>query len=328
MNEATSSLSEQCHALRTGIGYCDLSGRSQIELTGTDRTKVLHGLCTNDIKRLQPGDGCEAFLTNVQGKITGFVNVFCTPDSLIIDTAAGLADKIIPALDRYVIREDVTFADHSTDVAILLVSGMQATAWLEERLSVAVPTGRMGIVFGDISGIEVQVRKQPYTLQECHFICTSRSGIGKLISLLDEAKAIRCGCEAVEVARIEQGTPIFGLDIAEENLPQEVARDELAISFTKGCYLGQETVARIDALGHVNRLLKGLKFNGETIPPSGTSIEVDGKKVARVTSSCRSQYLEAPIALAFVSRAQAKSGTTLDTEFGAAEVVALPFRKS
>ena len=97
-----SDLASQCHALRDGIGYCDLSGRTQIELVGADRAKVLHGLCTNDIKRLAPGDGCEAFLTNVQGKTTGYVNVFCTPSSLLLDTVPGLAAEIIPALDRYI----------------------------------------------------------------------------------------------------------------------------------------------------------------------------------------------------------------------------------
>ncbi len=324
MNEAATSLPEQCAALRTGVGFCDLSGRSQIELTGADRAKVLHGLCTNDIKRLQPGGGCEAFLTNVQGKVTGYVNVFCGADSLLLDTSPNLAQTIIPALDRYVIREDVTFADRSQELGVLLVSGSKAVGWLSERFDEQLPTNRIGIAFGTMDGIETQVRRMPYASHDCYFVCFPTSSVERITTLLVDAGAVRCECEAIEIARIEMGVPIYGQDVTEDNLPQEIARDEHAISFTKGCYLGQETVARIDALGHVNRLLKGLKFTGDTAPPAGTVIEVDGKRVAQVTSSCHSQHLKKPFALTYVSRLKSKAGTTFETDFGTAEVVELP----
>src|SRR3990167_11266823 len=140
-----SDLATQRQALRDGIGYCDLSGRTQIEMIGKDRAKVLHGLCTNEIKKLPPGGGCEAFLTNVQGKTSGYVNVFCQESSLIIDTSPGLADAIVPALDRYVIREDVTFIDRSNEWGVVLVSGARAIGLFESQFTGSIPAPRLGI---------------------------------------------------------------------------------------------------------------------------------------------------------------------------------------
>ncbi|MEX0818368.1 MAG: glycine cleavage T C-terminal barrel domain-containing protein [Pirellulaceae bacterium] len=319
-----SDLATQCRALREGIGYCDLSGRTQIELIGADRAKVLHGLCTNDIKRLAPGDGCEAFLTNVQGKVTGYVNVFCTAESLIIDTAAGLAAEIIPALDRYIIREDAKFIDRSNDWGEVLVSGQESIALIESKFTGTPPMQRIGIADGAIADVQVQVRRLPYTSSECFFVCCESAQVAAVLAWLQQAQAVPCSLEAIDVARIEMGIPIYGQDVTINNLPQELARNEQAISLTKGCYLGQETVARIDALGHVNRRLLGLKFPGHTVPPAGTTIAVDGKQVAQITSSCFSPQLNAPLALAFVRRGSDKPGTTLASDFGDAEVIALP----
>ncbi|MBC8355115.1 MAG: tRNA-modifying protein YgfZ [Planctomycetes bacterium] len=321
-----SDLASQCGALRDGMGYCDLSGRTQIELTGEDRSKVLHGLCTNDINRLTSGDGSEAFLTNVQGKTTGYVNVFCREASLVIDTAPGLAGEIIPALDRYVIREDVKLVDRTNDWAEVLVSGSQASGLLASHFVGSMPDSRIGISDGTIAHVQVQLRCLPYTSPECFFLCCDLSHRSSIVAWLRQTDAIECDQEAVNVARIEMGIPIYGQDVTVDNLPQELARDELAISFTKGCYLGQETVARIDALGHVNRRLLGLKFSGETVPPPGTGIAVDGKQVAEITSSCFSPRLEAPLALAFVRQGSSKPGTILQCPLGEAEVVDLPMR--
>jgi folate-binding protein YgfZ len=133
-----------------------------------------------------------------------------------------------------------------------------------------------------------------------------------------------CDADAVEAARIEAGAPLFGRDITLENLPQEVGRDAQAISFTKGCYLGQETVARIDALGHVNKLLVGVKFAGDQLPAARTPLRAGGKSAGEVTSAAWSPRLGAVLALAYVKRLLAKPGTRLESDAGSAEVVALP----
>ena len=177
---------------------------------------------------------------------------------------------------------------------------------------------------GTLSGVEVQLRRLPYVSSESFFVCCDVSQEASIRTWLQRANAVECGCEAVNASRIEMGVPVYGQDVTIDNLPQEIARDQYAISFTKGCYLGQETVARIDALGHVNRRLLGLRFCGETVPPPGATITVEGKPIAQVTSSCFSPRLDAPLALAFVRRGNDKPGTKILTDFGDAEVVALP----
>jgi len=126
------------------------------------------------------------------------------------------------------------------------------------------------------------------------------------------------------MARLEAGFPFFDRDITAENLPQEVGRDAQAISFQKGCYLGQETVARIDALGHVNRVLRGVKFDGPAVPPPATVLLAGGKEVGRVTSAAWSPRRRAPLAFAYLRQSAAKAGTRLESSTGPSEVVALP----
>jgi folate-binding protein YgfZ len=130
--------------------------------------------------------------------------------------------------------------------------------------------------------------------------------------------------QAFESARIEAGMPRYGVDFNEENLPQEVGRDSEAISFTKGCYLGQETVARIDALGHVNQRLAGVRFFGSEVPAADTELTREGRIVGSVTSAAFSPKLGAPIALAMVRREANSPGTRLNSPAGECEVVALP----
>ena len=128
------------------------------------------------------------------------------------------------------------------------------------------------------------------------------------------------------MARLEFGTPLYGQDITEKNLPQELARNDRAISFTKGCYLGQETVARIDALGHVNRTFCGFRFDGQAIPESGLELSADDKVVGHVTSAAFSPRLNSPLALGFVRRERNDPGVTLNSALGNATVVAIPLK--
>jgi folate-binding protein YgfZ len=132
------------------------------------------------------------------------------------------------------------------------------------------------------------------------------------------------GSEAFTSARVEAGLPLFGVDFGEQNFPQEVGRDREAVSFTKGCYLGQETVARIDALGHVNQRLVGVRFGGKEVPDPGLELMHSGKKVGQVTSVAFSPRSNAPLALAMVRREANAPGTRLESAVGDCEVVSLP----
>jgi len=177
--------------------------------------------------------------------------------------------------------------------------------------------------------MQIVVRHIPWTGHDCFVLACNTSDKSAVVSILLESLdsnrcVIACGLDAVETCRIESGMPKYAVDITDANLPQEINRNEQAISFTKGCYLGQETVARIDALGHVNRLLVGVKMESSTVPESGVELTVGEKVVGKVTSSTYSPALKLPLALAFVRREHATDGTKLTLEAGTAEVCSLP----
>jgi folate-binding protein YgfZ len=152
-------------------------------------------------------------------------------------------------------------------------------------------------------------------------LCEALDAVPAIAARLREAGAIECGRDALETCRIEAGMPLFGRDITDDNLPQEVNRNAQAISFTKGCYLGQETVARIDALGHVNKLLVRLQFLGQGVPSTGSELTLDGKTVGHVTSATFSPRIGKALALAYVRTASTEPGTRLQSAGGDAVVV-------
>jgi folate-binding protein YgfZ len=314
----------QYSALNRAIGFADVSDRSQIEILGKDRAQLLHGLCTNDIKALKPGQGCEAFLTNVQGKTIGFVYVFCGSESLVIDSVPGATADIIRGLDRFVIREDVRFLDRAADWREFLIGGPQAAAGLQQLLEVEPPVLPLRHTQLTWRGGQIRLRHVPFTGPDCFFLAADRAIATSLSDELTASGAVFCDAPVVEMARIEAGSPLYGRDVTDENLPQEVDRTPLAISFVKGCYLGQETVARLDALGHVNRTLCGVKFSNTEVPPVGTEIRIDEKVVGRITSACWSVRLDAPLALAYIRRGHNQIGSRFLSPWGEAEVIRLP----
>jgi len=284
-------LLSEYQAILAGTGVVDVSDRTKIELRGADRVKFLNSFCTNDIKRLQPGESCEAFICNVKGHVIGHIQVLAADEALQIDTVPGQAEKLIAHLDRYLIREDVQIVDRTSELDAVLAGGQASR--------------RAGAQVGSRIGIAADAR----------------------LFWLPKGQRIdgtACTREALDVVRIEHGYPWFGVDITDESLPQEVDRNAQAISFTKGCYLGQETVARIDALGHVNRTLCGIVFSGETIPTPGLELMAGDKAVGQITSACWSPKLQRPLALAYVRRGNNAVGTKLQSSLGEAEVVAMP----
>jgi len=324
MTALPAEIQTQYEALQSAVGIAPCKDRTQIELTGKDRVSFLHGFCTNDIQRLNPGQGCEAFFTDVQGKTIGFANIFCEMNRLVVETAAGQAEHIIKALDRFLIREDVQLIDRTESWREFRVAGPAAARTIEQVFGVEIKLEPRHHLRCQWQGQELAVRRVDYTSQPDFLIAIETSDWQACWDAFGAAAAVPCSESALEIARIEAGTPNFGVDITDANLPQEVDRNATAISFTKGCYLGQETVARIDALGHVNRLLRGVRMVSSEIPPRGTEFVRDDKFVARVTSACWSYKLQAPLALAYVRREFSSPGSRLESPHGEAEVVALP----
>jgi len=315
----------------------EFSNRTQIEFSGSDRATFLHNLCTNAVRDMPVGKGCEAFVLNVKGHVAGHVFLFVCPESIVLESVPGQSEKLLAHFNRYLIREDVQLADRSQTWAELMLSGRQADELLMKE-GLPSLSEQFSHAACQLAGSSVWLRKTNLAGPDSYLLACPREFLEDVRSTLKAAGALPCGEEAFQAARIENGTPLFGQDVSEENLPQEIDRNRSTISFTKGCYLGQETVARIDALGHVNRLLRGVVFSGEAVPPpetplhrgpgnGGGGVGTEGKTVGRVSSACWSPRLNAPLALALIHRESAAAGAVFQSPCGAAKVVALPLSK-
>jgi folate-binding protein YgfZ len=302
--DVIAALREQYEAFQAGRGVIELANWTSVAVTGADRAAFLHNFCTNDIKRLSTGESCEAFFTNVKGRIIGHGLVTCRENELVVVCEPDQATPLVAHLDRYVIREDVQLRDDTADRSYLLVGGQTLPAHRFETANYV--TGWYAAQGLSFRLIEVLA-----------------SNLQRLNEELSSNGLIHCD-QAFEIVRIEAGIPLFGVDFDDRNFPQEVGRNNDAISFTKGCYLGQETVARIDALGHVNQQLVGARFSGEVVPEKGTQLTHSGKPAGQVTSAIFSLKLQASLALAMVRREQTAIGTRLDSPIGPCEIVSLP----
>jgi folate-binding protein YgfZ len=294
--------------------------RTRIGLTGGDRAKFLNNLCTNDVRKLREGQGCEAFLTTVQGKTIGHVLIFCQASSIVIDTVPGQAERILQHLEKYLIREDVELADWTSTSSALLLAGAEVGR-LDAVVKGGLPRELLDHADTSIGDVDVSVRRVPFTCPDAFLIVAPRSHLERVQHMLQDHGATDCSGQALEIARVEAGFPWYGQDINEANLPQEVGRDQQAISFTKGCYLGQETVARIDALGHVNRMLVQVRFTPGPVPQPNDELRKDDLVVGRVTSAVHSPKFATPLALAYVRRPHHAPGSPLTWSHGQGVVV-------
>lgn len=288
----------------------DLGDRTQLELTGADRAKFLHGFCTNDIKGLTPGRGCEAFVCNIQGKVLGRIFVFCTESSLWIDSEPGQEDALFNHLDRYLINEDVQIHRRTGDFADIYVSrnppsdSDPGAGWTSEALA----------QLENLSHLTVTARGVP----EQHRVVDWLGERGWLISgpreVVQFSEMSDVSPDVWNALRIEAGFPLYGIDITGDNLAQEVNRTARCISFNKGCYLGQEPIARIDALGHVNRELRPLVIPGETVPAPGTALldPKAGTQIGVITSAAPSAKTPGiVVALGYLRKKFCEPGTNV-----------------
>ncbi|AMV38916.1 YgfZ/GcvT domain-containing protein [Planctomyces sp. SH-PL62] len=303
---------EQYRAVDEATAWIDRSDRVRFKVSGPDAAKFLHNVTTNDVKRLAVGRGCEAFVTSLQGKTLAYVTISARPVAFLLRADPGGLDLARAHLQKYGIFDDVVQGDESATSAEYHLVGPGAAEWLERAGAVAPEAQELAGVETRIQGLDVLcIRESPTGRPGFTLIASGPDGPALGETLRDGGLA-ELAPETFEALRIEAGTPVFGADVTEKNLPQEIARDDRTISFVKGCYLGQETVARLDALGHVNKILKALRFApGDPVPPPGAGLEADGKVVGSVTSSAYSPGWGAGVGLGIVRVAHASPGTSL-----------------
>ena len=303
-------------AIRGAAGIVDRSDHGLLEVTGRDRTKFLHAMLSNDIASLTPGQGCAATLLDVHGKVQVLVRVLVLDDRVLVITPPDRAAPTLEALDTYLFSEKAYFRDATGEHAIFLLAGPDAPA-LAARVAGSGPGDRAwSHVTGTVGGTTVRLARGSGETGEPELWVLSAASDGPAVweaCLAAGAKAV--GRTAFESARIEAGTPAFPDDMGPTVLLPEVPFADL-VSYTKGCYIGQEVIVRIRDRGHVNRLLRGLVLEGEAVPAAGASVVAGGAEVGTVTSAAWSLALKRPIALALVKRAHADAATAVAVRVG------------
>lgn len=323
--------------IREAAGILDLSFRSRLCLTGADRIRFLHGQVTNDVKALVAGAGCYAALVTAKGRMESDLNIYCLADELLLDFEPGLAAAITQRLEKYIVADDVQLVDVASMYGLLSVQGPRSDAIVSSLgIFATLPKSPFHFVKADAPGFgELYLMNQPRTGSVGYdiFIPTAgmSSAIETLIGAAQKDGGRPCGWTALEATRIEAGIPRFGLDMDEANFPQECGIEERAVSYNKGCYIGQEVLNRIHTMGHVNKHLCGLGLADSVsyLPSKGDKIFLDGKEVGYVTSSLASKSVNAKIALGYVRTEANMIGTELivriSTGDSSAKIVALPF---
>jgi len=292
-------------------------GPGVIEVSGNDRISFLHNILTNDIKSLSPGKGIPACLLNAQAKIIAPINVLCFDQFLWLAFDYPLKNKLFEAINKLIITEEVELKDKSDELKLISIHGPKANGLLKALFKKEPPSKMLSherAAIDSISAVLIRIN------------LTGEIGYG-LLAPKSEASAVKLAIErigasfdlteihsdALETLRIEAGIPRYGIDFDESHIPLEVRLDQ-TISFTKGCFPGQEIIARLDARGGVVKKLVGLVLKGEMAPQKNARILKDGMEVGSITSAVFSPTLKKLIALGFLKKECWTSGTDLTVE--------------
>jgi aminomethyltransferase len=286
-------MSEGYDALRGGAAWMDLSARGRILVRGRDRARLLHSLTSNEVKKMAAGDGCYAFLLNPQGRIQADLLLFCFEDHFLIETEPELRERVPAHLRRYIVADQVELEDAGAQTGDIGLEGPNAAGILA-TLGAPVPLAD----YSHLPWGAAVVAHASLTGQPGYRIFCPAGEVPALILGLESAGAKPAAPEECRLVRIENGKPRYGEDILDTSLPQETQQMQ-AVSFTKGCYVGQEIVERIRARGHVNRKLRLVELPGADPAAPRSAVEVEGKP-AEVTSSVYSPRAGKAVALAYV----------------------------
>lgn len=271
------------HALLSGCGIYDLSWRSKIALTGSDRVRWLNGMATNNIRDLAPGHGVYNFLLNAQGRIQADLYAFNGGESLLVDLERSQRDKVLQSFEHYIIADDVEVADISDKLTAIGLTGPESRSVLK-RAGIAVPELTY-LQFADLTWQQrsITVLRSGEEAKESWQVWIAPKQVSALWDSLVKTGAMPSGTSALNLFRIARGIPQFGVDIRDKDLPQETGQTR-ALNFTKGCYLGQEIVERIRSRGAVHRQFTAFLVEGP-LPEPGMKILSAEKEVGEITSS-------------------------------------------
>ncbi|MBI4051260.1 MAG: aminomethyl transferase family protein [Elusimicrobia bacterium] len=311
------------------VAIADLSHLGKVVFKGPDSQKFLNGLLTNDIKNLQPNQGLPTCLLTPQGKLVAYFWLYRRKEDFIVLHPLQTTAVLLDALSQYTPLSQTVMEDVGETLGAFYSMGPQAGAFLEKLLDLSLP--KEGVWCSEVHWNEVQlyVLSYPAYASDGLLLLFPASLSDQLLERVAETgkpyDVQMAGPEMLEVLRVESGIPMVGVDTDADTFPLEVNL-ESAVSFTKGCYLGQEIIARIKNMGHVNRKLVGLKMDEKPTP--GSVVLLEGQPVGKITSVVESSGLKAFLALATVRLECSQPGTVLGVAFEdgkrMAEVVSLP----
>jgi tRNA-modifying protein YgfZ len=332
---------EGYRAARKSAAVFDRSARGKIAVAGADRLSYLHAMLTNDVATLQAGGGCYAAYLTPQGRMIADMRVLELGDMALLDLDPLVAPVVLQKLDQFVFSEDVRLGDLTEAFGELAVVGPGAARVVS---AVVGGGGPSGVSEGELArwpdfrnlrasalGQMVLVAASDQLGAAGFDLYVERPQVGMLRDAIEAAGAVAAGPEDADVLRLEAGRPAFGIDMDAETIPLEAGIEGRAISFTKGCYPGQEVIIRVLHRGHgrVARKIAGLAISGDAVPSRGDLLRAGDREAGRITSAAWSPRLGRPIALAMIHRDFLEPGTALTVLHGdrslPATVVTLPF---
>lgn len=333
MAQAVESQSAEYEAVRGGgAGLFDLSARGRVEVSGAEAVMFLNGMLTNDVARLEEGAWMHAAFPNPQGRLVASTRVLKRGGAFLFDTEAATYPVVLKHLERFTLAGDFRVRDLTAETALLSVQGARAAEFVGAALGAeAAATGRGHVTAGRFGAGEVTLIRATHTSEDGFDIFVEAADAEALRGALVEAGASPAGHEALEVLRVEAGLPRYGVDASDANVVLEVVDEAEAVSYTKGCYAGQEIIARIHWRGHVAKRLAGVIFERDAEPPSDARLRdcAEGREAGRITSNVYSPRLRRRVALAVVKYDFLAPGTELKVyaegaELCAAHVAELP----
>lgn len=315
--------------LREAVGLVDKGYRAYLEFAGPDRMRYLNAILTNDIKGLRENHGIPTLFLNPQGHIQAETEVYAFGEKLFCVSYAMIRERLVPTMDKYIIMDDVTLTDRTGEFTTVAIEGPKAAA-----VTLAVSAAELGAMEdlesheANVAGVACRVSKRsPGGIASAEFLVAQEKAEA-LWRVLEEAVRQEgggpVGYLAMNSARLEFGIPWFGYDFGEKQIPHEAGVEESHISYTKGCYIGQEIVERVRSRGQVNRVRVSLRFDAE--PAKDAVLLAEGKEVGYVTRVGFSPAVGAWIGMGYLRRETAGVGTRLELSGGSVTVVAAPIR--
>ncbi len=325
-----SSFEDGYRAATVGALALERSHLATVAARGKDRESFLQNMLTNDVRSLAPFTGLPAAFLTVKGKLVSDLLVFKSDDSFLLQLERERAEPFRKALDRYIISEDVALESRAETEATFSLEGPKASGILAGLAGISMSEldelAHLHFRSLDLSSVPVRITAHRRELTPRFDVTASPAFVPNLLERVLERGALLGGESVRETRRIEASRPRFGVDMDESHLPLEAGLDE-AISFQKGCYIGQEYVVRLAHRGHVNRKLMGLRFGRVEAPASGSAVLHGSEEAGAVTSAAFSPAFGGALALAYLKRAYLEPGIEVTIGGATATVSSLPFAR-